>query len=79
VVVAAVLQQFYSDAPLVPLRQFGADRLRPLVPLHVPGAYTEGSNTRLRNPVEARVLAEKLVACLEDPAHRDRTFGVVLW
>ena len=70
--------QFYADAPLVPLRQFGAERLAPLRTVHVTGAFSEGSSTRLRNPVEAQALVEKVLACLEDPAYEDRTFGVVV-
>jgi very-short-patch-repair endonuclease len=70
--------QFYADAPLVPLRQFGAERLPPLRTVHVTGAFTEGSSTRLRNPAEAQALVERVAACLGDPAYEDRTFGVVV-
>jgi very-short-patch-repair endonuclease len=70
--------QFYADAPLVPLRQFGAERLPPLRTVHVAGAFTDGSSTRLRNPLEAEALVERLVACLADPAYEDMTFGVVV-
>ncbi len=70
--------QFYADAPLVPLRQFGAERLPPLRTVHVAGALTDGSSTRLRNPLEAEALVERLVACLADPAYEDLTFGVVV-
>jgi very-short-patch-repair endonuclease len=71
-------RQFYADAPLVPLRQFGADRLPPLRTVHVAGAVAEGTSTRLRNPVEAEALVETLLGCLDDPAYEDRTFGVVV-
>jgi very-short-patch-repair endonuclease len=70
--------QFYADAPLVPLRQFGAERLPPLRTVHVSGAFTEGSSARLRNPVEAEALVERVLACLDDPAYDERTFGVVV-
>lgn len=71
-------RQFYADSPLVPLRQFGADRLPPLRRTYVEGAFSEGSSTRLRNPVEAEALVDQLVACIEDPAYVGRTFGVVV-
>lgn len=70
--------QFYADAPLVPLRQFGAERLPPLRTVHVSGAFTEGNSTRLRNPVEAEALVKRVLACLDDPAYDERTFGVVV-
>lgn len=70
--------QFYADAPLVPLRQFGAERLPPLRTVHVTGASTEGNATRMHNPAEAEALVEKLVACLADPAYEGRTLGVVV-
>ncbi|WP_328854375.1 AAA domain-containing protein [Microbispora hainanensis] len=71
-------RQFYSDEPLVPLRQFGADRLPPLRVQRVTGARTEGTTTRLRNVVEAEAIVERIIQCAEDPAYEDRTFGVVV-
>ena len=71
-------RQFYADAPLVPLRQFGAERLPPLRTVHVTGASTEGNSTRMHNPAEAEALVEKLLACLDDPAYEGRTLGVVV-
>lgn len=71
-------RQFYADEPLVPLRQFGADRLPPLRAERVTGAYTEGTMTRLRNVVEAETMVERIVECAENPAYEGRTFGVVV-
>jgi very-short-patch-repair endonuclease len=71
-------RQFYADEPLVPLRQFGADRLPPLRAVRVEGAFTEGSNTRLRNPVEAEAIVSQIEQCLADPAYKDKTMGVVV-
>jgi very-short-patch-repair endonuclease len=71
-------RQFYADEPLVPLRQFGADRLPPLRAVRVEQAVTEGSNTRLRNPVEAEAIVSQIEQCLADPAYKDKTMGVVV-
>jgi len=71
-------RQFYADEPLVPLRQFGADRLPPLKVVRVHGASTEGSSTRLRNRVEAEAIVEQIVAGNADPAYDGKTFGVVV-
>lgn len=71
-------QMFYRDAPLVPVRQFGADRLPPLRTTYVEGAYTEGRYATLRNPVEAEAIVEALQRCLNDPAYDGKTLGVVV-
>ncbi len=71
-------RQFYDDSPLVPLRQYGADRLLPLRCVHVPGAVTEGTSSTLRNRAEAEAIVDRLVSCLKDPGYADRTFGVVV-
>jgi very-short-patch-repair endonuclease len=68
--------QFY-DKRLVPLRQFGSDRLEPLKTVRVEGAYTEGNGPTIRNPVEAKELVETLQRLLADPAYARRSFGVV--
>ena len=69
---------FYGDEPLVPLRQFGSDRLPPLRHHRVADAYTEGTGPMLRNPREAEALVTRIQECLDDPAYRDNTFGVVV-
>jgi very-short-patch-repair endonuclease len=71
-------RQFYADEPLVPLRQFGADRLPPLRAVKVEGAATEGSSTRLRNRIEAEAIVSQLEACLADPAYAGKTMGIVV-
>ncbi len=71
-------RQFYADEPLVPLRQFGGDRLPPLRAVRVRGGATEGSSTRLRNPVEAEAIVSQIEQCVADPAYQGRTFGVVV-
>ena len=70
--------QFYKDEKLVPLRQFGADRLAPLMSRYVPGAVTEGSSSKLINRLEAAAIAEQIRECCEDPAYKNKTFGVVV-
>ncbi|NAS24286.1 AAA family ATPase [Herbidospora sp. NEAU-GS84] len=71
-------RQFYADEPLVPLRQYGADRLDPLRVVRVEGGYTEGTDSRLRNPREAEAIVDTIKQCLTDPAYQGRTFGVVV-
>ena len=69
---------FYRDAPLVPLRQFGADRLPPLRARYVPHAYTTGAGAALRNSAEAEALVSQVLACAADPRYDGASFGVVV-
>jgi very-short-patch-repair endonuclease len=59
-------RMFYRNS-LIPLRQFGADRLPPLRVVHVENGRTDGHGPNLRNEPEARQLIEKLKELLEDP------------
>ncbi|WHT22157.1 AAA domain-containing protein [Crossiella sp. CA-258035] len=73
-------EQFYGagNRGLVPLRERTARDLEPLQVVHVTGAYPEGKEARLRNPVEAKRIVEQLVTCLADPRYRGKSFGVVV-
>lgn len=73
--------QFYSvngSPGLVPLRERRAGDLQPLIAQHVDGGYTERSRENLRNPVEAKKMADQLVSCLADPRYKGKTFGMVV-
>ena len=65
----------YTDRPLVPLRQFGSDRLRPVIQVrHVSdGVYDDAQI----NEPEALAVVRQVIACLADPAYMGKTFGVV--
>lgn len=69
---------FYRDAPLVPLRQFGADRLVPLRTTYVRGAEAEGSSSTVRNRAEADAIAASVAECLNDESYDGKTFGIVV-
>ncbi|MBT0568266.1 AAA domain-containing protein [Williamsia sp. CHRR-6] len=71
-------RQFYPDSPLVPVRQFGADRLPPLRTVFVSDAVAEGSNAGLTNQAEADALVQAVVTCAADPAYAGLSFGVVV-
>lgn len=70
-------RQFYDDR-LVPLRQFGADRLPPVKVVTVGSGYTEGRDARIRNEPEAKLIVESLVTLHKDPAYAGKSFGVVV-
>ena len=70
--------QFYRDAPLIPVRQFGADRLPPLRTTYVESATVEGKNATLTNRVEAQALVDAIVGCIADRQYDGKTMGVVV-
>ncbi len=71
-------QQFYRDEPLVPLRQFGAERLPPIRTHYVEDGVSEGKSTSMVNLAEAKALVNQLRECLEDDSYADKTFGVIV-
>ncbi|MEU6354955.1 AAA domain-containing protein [Streptomyces sp. NPDC047072] len=76
-IIAWSSRTFYDDK-LIPLRQFGGERLDPLVTHYVEGAVTKGRDGRLHNAMEAEAIVECLVELVEDPAYRDKTMGVIV-
>jgi very-short-patch-repair endonuclease len=68
----------YSDTPLIPLRQYGPDRLRPLEHVFVSGGYREGSGDRVVNQPEAEAVVAKIVELCRDARYSKKTMGVVV-
>ncbi|WP_308122464.1 AAA domain-containing protein [Streptomyces sp. WAC04114] len=62
---------------LLPLRQYGADRLPPVRTVYVETGEAVGANTRLANTAEAEALVDAIVRCCADPAYEGRTMGVI--
>ncbi|MFF7876161.1 AAA domain-containing protein [Streptomyces californicus] len=62
---------------LLPLRQYGADRLPPVRTVYVETGEAIGSNTRLTNTAEAEALVDAIVRCCADPAYEGKTMGVI--
>lgn len=69
--------QFYSDTPLIPLRQRPPQSLSPLRYTFVEGGHAEGDNARIRNRIEADKLVECIEVCLNDPQYEGKTMGVI--
>ena len=67
----------YASEPLIPIRQYGAGRLTPVVKTHfVADGYEKGDRKKV-NPPEAEALVNQLVACCSDPAYEGKTMGVI--
>ena len=68
----------YSDTPLIPLRQYGPNRLPPLEHVFVSGGYREGSNSRTINRPEAEGIVERIAEMCGDSRYNGKTMGVVV-
>jgi AAA domain len=62
---------------LIPVRQFGPDRLDPIRPVFVEGGYEKGGTTTRTNPAEIDAIVEQIDKCLTDPRYDGLTFGVI--
>lgn len=67
----------YQDEPLLPLRQYTANRLSPIEVRHVPNGMREGDSTRARNRAEATAVVEQILSCLRNPQYAGKTMGVI--
>ena len=68
----------YSATPLIPLRQYGPDRLPPTKHFFVSGGYREGEGNRVINRPEAEAIVDKIEEMCADPKYADKTMGVVI-
>jgi very-short-patch-repair endonuclease len=68
----------YSDTPLIPLRQYGPDRLPPIEHFFVDGGYREGKNNRVVNKPEADAVVAKICEMCESEQYSGKTIGVVV-
>lgn len=68
----------YPDTPLIPLRQYGPNRLPPLEHVFVGGGYREGSNNRTINRSEAEAIVERIAELCSDNRYNGKTMGVVV-
>jgi len=68
----------YSDTPLIPLRQYGADRLEPIKHVYLNNGYREGHGNRVINRPEAETIVDKIVKLCDDDRYKDKTMGVIV-
>ncbi|MBX7256479.1 MAG: AAA family ATPase [Candidatus Hydrogenedentes bacterium] len=63
---------------LIPLRQYGPDRLPPLEHVLVSGGYREGSDSRATNPPEADAIVQRVVEICRNSRYDGMSVGVVV-
>lgn len=61
---------------LVPVRQFGSDRLDPIKPVLLENGFQRGTTNPI-NPAEADAIVEQIEKCCVDPRYDGLTFGVI--
>ena len=61
---------------LIPIRQYGADRLEPIKPVFLAEGYTKGTTSKV-NPVEVEAIVDQIAKCFADPRYDGLTFGVI--
>lgn len=61
---------------LVPVRQYGADRLEPIKAVQVQGGYEKGTTAKV-NPAEVDAIVAQVEDCLADPRYDGMTMGVI--
>ncbi|NDD29139.1 MAG: hypothetical protein EB084_12815 [Proteobacteria bacterium] len=70
--------EFYRSEPLIPLRQYGSQRLEPPVAaVMVENAVTVREGDRTTNPLEAAAIVDRILACIEDARYAGKSFGVI--
>jgi very-short-patch-repair endonuclease len=67
----------YPNESLIPLRQYGTDRLEPIRTVPVEEGYRQGTSDNIMNPPEAQRIVAQIAECCEDPAYTGKTFGVI--
>jgi very-short-patch-repair endonuclease len=61
---------------LVPVRQYGSERLDPIRAVYLADGRVEGTTNKV-NPVEVDAIVAQVEKCLADPRYDGRTFGVI--
>lgn len=67
----------YSENPLIPLRQYPANRLEPIKTRYLPEGVREETGQYAYNEAEADAIVEEIVKCIENPQYEGKTFGVI--
>lgn len=67
----------YANRPLIPLTQYGADRLEPIKTIHEESGYVRGSGGTLVNEPEAERVVTEIVRCCKDDRYEGMTMGVI--
>jgi len=68
----------YSGKPLIPLRQYGRECLKPLEKVYVKNGYREGRGNRIVNRPEAEIITDKIDELCKNPRYAEKSMGVII-
>jgi very-short-patch-repair endonuclease len=68
----------YSNTPLIPMKQYGMDRLPPLEHVFLNNGYKEGDGQAARNKVEAEAIVNRIAQLCGDEKYDRKSIGVVI-
>ena len=71
-------QLCYQSSSLIPLRQYGADRLVPLKSVYVNDGLREGRDAGVYNENEAQAVADCIKEMCRDDKYKGKTMGVIV-
>lgn len=66
----------YLSEPLIPLKQYGAGRLEPIVTRYVQDGYLSGESKVVNKP-EAEAIVNAIKECCENPKYKGKSIGVI--
>lgn len=67
----------YRDTPLIPLKQYSSNRLKPLEKIYVADGYREGKNSNVINRPEAKAVVDRIIQICNDERYEDKSIGVI--
>ncbi len=67
----------YQESPLIPLRQYGSNRLEPLGAVYIEEGYCEGSRSNIINKPEAEAIVKMIVKLCQNSRYKNKTMGVI--
>ena len=65
-------KRFYNGQKLIPLRQFGSDRLKPIKPIYVNNGFNEGEGQNIKNEEEANQIVNTIKNCIDDEKYKNK-------
>ncbi|MDN4608197.1 AAA domain-containing protein [Sporosarcina highlanderae] len=67
----------YSNKPLIPLRQYPANRLEPIISRYLPHGVRVGSSQNAYNEVEADEIVKEIRNCISEKKYDGKSIGVI--
>lgn len=70
-------QLSYSNTPLIPLRQYPPNRLKPVKAVYVKDGFRQGTGQKVQNHPEAIAIVDTIKQCMQDSRYDGLSMGVI--